>query len=134
MSVGPVQHSPNVVDAQESANQVRPAQPRGSSSGNQPVREVAKPQSFSPVPPIVEDEVKLQWDSSDGVRIYQFVDQKSGVLILQIPSEEVLKVGRGIQESLQESLQRQALQDGLAQRQSAPLAWAGNKGGKANGD
>lgn len=130
MNVGPVPHSPSVVDAHESGIEVRPAQPRGSTLGNSPFREVVKPPDNAPIPPTVQDEVKLQWDSSDQVRIYQFVNQQSGALILQVPSEEVLNVDRGIQESLQnESLQREALREEIDQRRSTSAAPTVNERG-----
>jgi hypothetical protein len=58
------------------------------------------------VPAFVQDEVKVQWDSLDHLMIYQFVNQ-SGSLVLQVPSEEVLGVTRGIKESLQQEATKQ---------------------------
>lgn len=57
---------------------------------------------------VPEDEVKVQWDNpmADNIEIYQFLNQRSGNLILQLPSEQVLSVVHGIQEQFQEDAAR----------------------------
>jgi hypothetical protein len=128
MIVGPTQFSLPATDVQQSAKPVRASQPQPSAAAQIKVApKLEKPASSAP---IAEDVVKLQWDPSVHLRIYQFVNQ-SGALILQVPSEQQLNVTRGIQESLQkESLQRESLQEEAAQR-SAPLS--GIEGEKSNG-
>jgi hypothetical protein len=127
MNVGPIQRSPVETDVHNPARQVRISPPHDSSSGNDPVREVPTTQKSPPVPAIVEDDVKVQWDASVHLRIYQFVNQQSGALVLQVPSEQVLNVTHEIQDALnQESLQ-------IAQRQSAALETAGRGGKKVHG-
>lgn len=46
-------------------------------------------------------EVKVQWDNDNGV-VLQFTDKKSGEVVRQIPSEQVLSVVRFIRQLLQE--------------------------------
>jgi hypothetical protein len=65
----------------------------------------------------------VQWDGSVHLRIYQFVKPESGALVLQVPSEQVLNVTRGIQESFQ----RESAEAEIAQRQAAALDPAGAK-------
>jgi hypothetical protein len=70
--------------------------------------QVADPPSTTPRPPVTSpvptpeprDEVKLQWDSNNGV-IIKFTDTRSGDVVRQIPSEQVLSVVRFIREMLQ---------------------------------
>lgn len=54
----------------------------------------------TPVPESM-DEVKVKWDRSDGV-IVTFTDKKSGDIVRQIPSEQVLSVARFIRQLLNE--------------------------------
>jgi hypothetical protein len=103
MNVGPIQHLPVTTDVYDSSRQVRAPQPPHSSSENEPVKAASKPQVSVPGPPLVHDEVNLRWDSSDQLRIYQFVNPQSGALVLQVPSEQVLNVIHGIQKWLQEA-------------------------------
>jgi len=78
---------------------------------------------FSPNPslsPVPEDEVKVQADTPpDGIMIYRFVNQQSGALILQVPTEQVLSVAHGIEAQLQ--------------RVEAQVASAGQSGGNSHG-
>jgi hypothetical protein len=52
-------------------------------------------------PPDISDNVQVQWNANDGV-VVQITDKKSGELIRQIPSEQVLSVARFIDRLLQE--------------------------------
>lgn len=123
MNVGPVQHLPpdsNLPNAPREAR-ATPAVPR---TGNSPANAVPRPAKNEPlVPSSVQDEVKVQWDGSVHLRIYQFVKPESGALVLQVPSEQVLNVTRGIQESFQ----RESAEAEIAQRQAAALDPAGAK-------
>jgi hypothetical protein len=61
----------------------------------------------------------LQWDTSDRIEVYQFVNQE-GSLIVQVPSEQMLSIAREISATLaQEATSRD------------PVV---NEGGKTNGD
>jgi len=51
--------------------------------------------------PETRDEVNVKWDRSDGV-IVTFTDKKSGDIVRQIPSEQVLSVVRFIRQMLDE--------------------------------
>jgi len=62
------------------------------------------PRSIRPAPaplPEPQDEVNVKWDRSDGV-IVTFTDKKSGDIVRQIPSEQVLNVARFIRQLLEE--------------------------------
>jgi len=51
--------------------------------------------------PTPRDEVNVKWDRSDGV-IVTFTDKKSGDIVRQIPSEQVLNVARFIRQLLEQ--------------------------------
>lgn len=105
MNLGPIQSSSVNANVPDSEPQVREAHHQRPEPVADPPKPVVEPSTI-PVPPIEDDQVKLQWDPSVHLRIYQFVNQ-SGTLILQVPSEEVLNLARGIRDSLQkESLAR----------------------------
>ena len=128
MNLGPVQRLPVEFNTSNSDQQVRAPQLRSSSPGSAPARSAPPPQDTPLVPSFAQDEVKVQWDGGVHLRIYQFVKQESGVLVIQVPSKEVLNVTRGIQESLQ----KESLQAESAQRRSASLE-TGSEGAKSNG-
>ncbi|HUM07095.1 MAG TPA: flagellar protein FlaG [Terriglobales bacterium] len=58
---------------------------------------------LKPVDPMPEphDEVNVKWDRSDGV-IVTITDKKSGDIVRQIPSEQVLHVARFIRQLLEQ--------------------------------
>lgn len=64
------------------------------SSGENAQAQIAPAEGPSP-----EDAVKVQWDTSDQIVVYQFVDQQ-GSLILQVPSEQMLNLASQITEEL----------------------------------
>ena len=62
------------------------------------------PRSIRPAPvpvPEPQDVVNVKWDRSDGV-VVTFTDKKSGNLVRQIPSEQVLNVARFIRQLLEQ--------------------------------
>jgi hypothetical protein len=92
MSVGPVQPGSAEVEPQTPEKKVRAAPtPTPARSGNSPKAETAETPN-SPTPfSTPEHEVKVQSDTPpDELMIYQVLDKKSGVLVLQVPSAEVL--------------------------------------------
>ncbi|MBZ5679073.1 MAG: flagellar protein FlaG [Acidobacteriia bacterium] len=71
-----------------------------------------------------EDEVQVQRDPQIGnMIIIKYVDGSSGQLILQVPSEQVVNVARGIYEDLQQQ----------TRSQSAKSANRVNEGGESHG-
>jgi len=48
------------------------------------------------------EEVEMQRDPPTGEPLYQFIDRRSGSLILQIPSEQMLNFMREIQQQWQQ--------------------------------
>jgi len=69
-------------------------------------------------PEAAQDEVNVQWDSENQIRIYRFLDRQ-GDLVMQVPSEQMVNLAREIQQQL--------LQEAAAHRAT------GNGGGKPNG-
>jgi hypothetical protein len=67
----------------------------GSGSGSEAEKIAAQtPPAAVPSP---EDAVKVQWDTSDQIVVYQFINQQ-GSLILQVPSEQMLNLASQITE------------------------------------
>jgi FlaG protein len=67
------------------------------------------PQTISPHSPVHDRDVDVQW--SGDIMVLRFIDKQSGTLVQQIPSEEVLRVVRNVQELLH----RQAATKGMKQ-------------------
>lgn len=86
-----------------------------SSSGENAPAQTAAAEVPSP-----EDAVKVQWDTSDQIVVYQFVNQQ-GSLILQVPSEQMLNLASKITEELAQ------------QSVSDEMMPAGGAGGKNHG-
>jgi hypothetical protein len=87
-------------------------------AGNVSTAESAPAQSAAAETPSPEDAVKVQWDSSDQIVIYQFINQH-GSLILQVPSEQMLNLANQISQELG--------------KEAAPKEPVGVAGGKDNG-
>jgi hypothetical protein len=74
----------------------------GNGSGGENARAQIAPAGV----PSPEDAVKVQWDNSDQIVVYQFLNQQGG-LILQVPSEQMLNLASQIsQELVQEAAQQ----------------------------
>jgi hypothetical protein len=66
----------------------------GPANGETPnIKTIAQPTASS------ADEVKVQWDQTDQVVVYQFINQQ-GSLVLQVPSEQLLNLARDISQEL----------------------------------
>jgi hypothetical protein len=119
MSVSPTATFPPPTESQIGPEKVREAPTQTfPPSGNASAGEGERPQS-APVPPAdPQDEVKLQWDTSDRIEVYQFVNQQ-GSLIVQVPSEQMLSIAQEISAALA--------------REATPKEPVINEGGKANG-
>lgn len=88
-------------------------------SGNASQDQVATPQSAPETGGVEsQDEVKLQWNSTEQIPVYQFVNQH-GSLILQVPSEQMVNLARDISQEFAE--------------EAAPKAATRAVGGKENG-
>lgn len=68
-------------------------------SGQISAGEAQRTQSAAPVYAISQDEVKLQWDTSARIAVYQFVNRE-GSLIVQVPSEQMLSIACQISQAL----------------------------------
>ena len=87
---------------------MRPAPNPNSTSESGPSREAVPAKPVVPVPNVPQDEVRVQQDTSaDYIMIYQYVNQQSGNLILQVPDQQILSLIHQIQAMLQ-STQQQA--------------------------
>lgn len=119
MSVSPAFTFPPAAESQAEAGNVRPEQTRVvPPPGAVSIGESDRSQNAETSGATPQDEVKLQWDTSDRVVIYQFVNQQ-GSLILQVPSEQMLNLGREISQELAQ--------------QVAPREKEAAEGGKTNG-
>jgi methyl coenzyme M reductase beta subunit len=76
-------------------------------SGSASIGEISGSQNAPAVAASPQDEVKVQWDETDQVEIYQFVNQQ-GSLILQVPSEQLLSLARQISQELVQEAAAQA--------------------------
>jgi hypothetical protein len=94
---------------------VRAESPSIPSAGNGSTGENAPSQSPSTGLPIPEDEVKVQWNDSDQIVVYQFVNRQ-GSLILQAPSGQMLNLASQIAQELAQKA-----------TSKAPLGVAGGK-------
>lgn len=100
MSVSPAFTFPPPTESRAEAGSVRPEQTRVvPPAGAVSIGEAGRSQKVETPAATPQDEVKLQWDTSDHVVIYQFVNQQ-GSLILQVPSEQILNLGREISREL----------------------------------
>ena len=76
--------------------------------GTDPKPEVGRPQSTPALSELPQDEVQLQRDSeANGDVVVKYVD-RSGNLILQVPSSEVLGLARSIGEDFQQHAKARA--------------------------
>ena len=109
MSIGPVGNSTPAPEPQGPERKARPTPNPSSASENEPAGEEAAIKNAPAVPSVPQHEVHVQWDTpmADYIMIYQYRDQQSGNLILQMPNEQMLNLIHRIQEMLQ-STQRQA--------------------------
>ena len=88
---------PNETSAAAAAVAARTTSPSSHPESSAPV--AAKPVSVQAPEP--HEQVNVKWDRSDGV-IVTFTDKKSGDLVRQIPSEQVLNVARFIRQLLEQ--------------------------------
>jgi len=98
------------------------ASSQSTASGNAPDAEIATTQSGA-VPLLnVEHEVKVQLDSpADDIIVYQVLDTKSGALVLQVPSAEVLSGIHQTQELLQRIASRGKASTSTSDEAPAPV-------------
>jgi hypothetical protein len=118
MSVDPMQATSAGGERQTPEKTEHPAPPPLSSApGNAPKEEIATAQSGAASPLIPEHEFKVQLDSAtDDIMVYRVLDTKSGALVFQVPSAEVLS---GIHQS-QELLQQIASRGNAATADEVP--------------
>ena len=104
MNVGPVREPPGS-DPQtpESKTQAVPPRAQTADLDRSSSRQAPAQKAAAPVPEFPQDEVRVQWDTplADYIMVYQFLDQQSGSLILQMPDAQILSLVHQIRETLQ---------------------------------
>lgn len=112
MSIGPTQIVPMTAEGSAAREATQPARP-APSSGQDSTAESDSTQNHVPLASMPEEVVEVHSDTSMGLPmpVYQFVDSKSGSVVLQIPSEQMLKLVQDIRQRLQ---QMEAKQSGEA--------------------
>jgi hypothetical protein len=111
MSIGQIQFDPVWPTDQPAPYQAKaPASqvPPGSSLGNGPEAETGATQSVAEPDLAPTEEVEMQRDPPTGEPVYQFIDRRSGSLILQIPSEQMLNFIREVQQQWQQLTSKSA--------------------------
>ena len=101
MSIGLIQFDQFRFVDQSSAGDAKPPasqSPPGPSLGMGPKTEAAATHSVADAGSTPTEEVKVQSDPLTGEQVYQFIDRKSGSLILQIPTEQMLNFIRDVQQ------------------------------------
>ena len=111
MSMNPATQIGTVADATSAAESVRPARfPRSQNepgrprpvSDPDPKQEIANRKQVSQAAELPQDEVQVQRDTeSNGQIVIRYLD-RSGRLILQVPSSQVLGLARAIEQALEE--------------------------------
>jgi uncharacterized FlaG/YvyC family protein len=132
MSINPVSGSGPATDPQFADEHSRPAQSRASAPaqatparpdpGAAPKQEVRAPQNISEALEMPQDEVEVQRDTATTEIVIKYMD-RSGNVILQVPSSEVLGVARAIDQDFQQEAKARASADTEAE----------NEGGKVHG-
>jgi len=118
MSVSSALIFPPSTEAPVERGSVRAESPTIPGAGDGPTGENSSAQNSSVVLSSPEDAVKVQWNTSDQIVVYQFVNQQ-GSLILQVPSEQMLNLASQITQELAE--------------EAAPKAPLAAAGGNDNG-
>jgi hypothetical protein len=117
MSISPTATFPPSAEPQAEQGKVRVEEAQTFSSGNASPAEISRQQSSPVSVDRGKDEVKLHWQPPGETAVYQFLNQK-GSVILQVPSEQELNLGREISQELAQAAIKEA---------------ATVEGGKANG-
>lgn len=113
MSIGPIQIVPVVAEGSTARETAQPARTAPSSGGGSTVESSGTQSQVSLASVAEEEVVEVHSDTSMGLPlpVYQFVDSRSGSVVLQIPSEQMLKLVQDIRQRLQ---QMEAKQPGEA--------------------
>ena len=103
MNIGPIQVVPVVAEGPATDQTARPSASAPDSGGGS-TAETSAAQKHSSDNTVPEEVVKVHSDTSmePPVLVYEFVDSKSGSLILQVPSEQMLNLVQGIRQRLQQ--------------------------------
>jgi hypothetical protein len=100
MSGSPPVTLPRAVEPQAAQGEVRAEQPQTfPPSGSDSSSEIGQARTETTAPARGHDEVKLQWVPPGETPVYRFVNQE-GAVILQVPSEQMLNLGREISQQL----------------------------------
>ena len=102
MNIGPTQIVPVGAESQTSEDTQQPVRPTPS-LGDHPKAEPVESQNSEPVASVGDEVVQVHSDTSTGsaILVYEFVDSKSGSLVFQIPSAQMLNLVQDIRQRLQ---------------------------------
>ena len=109
MNIGPTQIVP--VGAESRSFELTPKPARGTPSlGDQPKVERSEIRNGEPAPAVSHEVVKVHSDTSTGspILVYEFVDSRSGALVFQIPSAQMLNLVQDIRQRLQRMAAKQS--------------------------
>jgi hypothetical protein len=100
MNIGPTQSFPAVAEKGSSA---RKAAPGTSSLGDRPTAGPNEAANRESLPSESLEVVKVHSDTSSGspILVYDFVDSRTGSLVFQIPSDQMLNLVQDIRQRLQ---------------------------------
>ncbi len=109
MSVSPIQIAPVVAGGSTARETTQPAR-SAPGLGEGSTAESVGTQLQVSLASVPEEVVEVHSDTSMGlpIAVYQFVDPKSGSVVLQIPSEQMLKLVQDIRQRLQQIEVRQS--------------------------
>jgi hypothetical protein len=124
-SIPLIKPATEIADSRESgaapSSRSAPEQP---DLGSPPEEETASTQNIPSLSEMPKDEVEVQRDGqTNGEIVVRYMDH-AGNLILQVPSEQVLNVSRGIDQDLEREQEVRAKSEGTVE---------GDEGGKSDG-
>ncbi len=102
MNIGPTQIVPVTAESRTPESTQQPARSTPS-LGDRPNAESSESRNPEPVASLGDEVVKVHSDTSTGspILVYDFVDSKSGSLVFQIPSAQMLNLVQDIRQRLQ---------------------------------
>jgi len=108
MNIGPTQIVPVGAGSQTSEDTQPPARPTPS-LGDRPKAESVESQNPEPLASAGDEVVQVHSDTSTGspILVYEFVDSRSGSLVFQIPSAQMLNLVQDIRQRLQRMITSQ---------------------------
>src|SRR6266700_7069797 len=109
MNIGPTQTVPVVAENQGSESGPRKPAASTPSLGNLPKLERSEMRNCEPAASVSHEVVKVHSDTSTGspILVYEFMDSRSGSVVFQIPSDQMLNLVQDIRQRLQRMAAKQ---------------------------